>query len=136
MIFCEKNTEKGCVYLNYKELSPEGEKLLQEIIELSNSEKDNVEYWQKRFSQLSFQEDSQLRSVFKELKDCGYINTTWADDIPWVITVTNDGKNYEFYKKEEKRKEKKLSHREWKIAIVSALIGAAVGLIPWIISLL
>lgn len=37
---------------------------------------------------------------------------------------------------DQEKKVKKLSRREWKIAIVSAVVGALIGLIPTIISVL
>lgn len=38
--------------------------------------------------------------------------------------------------KEQDKKARKLSRREWKIAIISSIIGACIGLIPTIITLL
>lgn len=43
--------------------------------------------------------------------------------------------DFENWFKAEEKKEKKLSRREWKIAITSAVIGAIIGLIPTFISL-
>ena len=48
------------------------------------------------------------------------------------------GEAFEYYlveEKEARKEERKLSRREWRIAIVSAVIGAAIGLIPYIVSL-
>ena len=79
--------------MNYIELSPQGEKLLKEITELKNNKTDNAEYWDKRFELLSPDEDDLFRSTFGELKNCGYINTMWADNIPYVLSLTVDGTN-------------------------------------------
>ena len=38
----------------------------------------------------------------------------------------------EVWHKDRMREEKKLSFREWRIAIVSAVIGAIIGLLPWL----
>lgn len=43
---------------------------------------------------------------------------------------------FEKWLKAKDKKEKKLSRREWKIAITSAIIGAIIGLIPTFISFL
>lgn len=80
--------------MNYIELSPQGEELLQEILTLKKRKNDKSAYWHNRFDELSFDEDSLLRNVFKELKECGYIETQWADNIPYILTVTVDGTNY------------------------------------------
>ena len=122
--------------MTYQELSPQGEALLKEIIDLQTSGKDNAAHWNERFQNLSFQEESLLRDTFRELRECGYIKTKWADNIPYYLAVTVDGKNYEANKKAAKTAERKLSRREWKIAIVSAIIGGLVGLIPWICTLI
>lgn len=63
----------------------------------------------------------------------------------YIIPINVDGaylyrKNAEFdefekWLKEEIKNNKKMNRRDWIIAIVSGSIGAAVGLIPWIISL-
>ena len=44
----------------YEELSPQGEQLLAEIIELKNTGKDESTHWIKRFESLSFDEDTIL----------------------------------------------------------------------------
>lgn len=122
--------------MNYQELSPQGETLLKEIIGLQTSGKDNTAHWNKRLQNLSFQEENPLRDTFRELRECGYIKIRWADNIPYYLAVTVDGKNYEANKKAAKKAERKLSRREWKIAIISAVIGGLVGLIPWICTLI
>ena len=122
--------------MTYQELSPQGETLLKEIIDLLASDKDHAKHWHDRFDLLSFQEESLLRDTFRELRECGYINCQWADNIPYYLTVTIDGQNYAANKKAAKKAERKLSRREWRIAIVSAIIGGIVGLIPWIYTLI
>ena len=57
--------------MNYQELSPQGETLLKEIIDLQASGQDNAAYWSKRFDGLSMQQDTLLRDTFRELKECG-----------------------------------------------------------------
>lgn len=73
-------------------LSPQAESLLEEIIDLQKLPK--PDYWKKRFDKLSFDEDVRLRSVFRELHNCRFIDTRWADNIPYTIQVFNDGYNY------------------------------------------
>lgn len=122
--------------MNYQELSPQGETLLKEIIDLQASGQDNASYWSKRFDRLSMQDDTLLRDTFRELKECGYVHIQWADNIPYYLSLTVDGKNYFTNKKAAKKAERKLSRREWRIAVISAIIGGMVGLIPWICTLI
>lgn len=42
--------------------------------------------------------------------------------------------DFDAWHKDKLREERQLSRREWRIAIISSFIGAAVGLIPFIIS--
>lgn len=115
----------------FEELSPNAEKLLQEIIDHRN-EKGNCdsEYWQKRFHALAFAEDTRLRSLFKELQESEMISVRWADNCPYFLCLLDKGLSYKDMKKIRDKQAKKLSRREWRIAIASAIIGALVGLIP------
>lgn len=122
--------------MQFNELSKEAEHLLQEIIEYNQKLSEEYGYWLHRFENLSFNDDSRLRSVFKEVKDAGLIHLQWGDGIPYFIEITNAGYTYFDTKKELLKKQKKLSRREWIIAIVSAIIGGAVGLIPYLLSFL
>ena len=122
--------------MTYQKLSPQGEALLKEIIDLQASDKDNAAHWNERFQNLSFHEENLLRDTFRELRECGYIKVQWAESIPYYLAVTVDGKNYMANKKAAKKAERKLSRREWRIAIISAIIGGLVGLIPWVCTLI
>lgn len=121
----------------FEEVSPQAESLLKDIVENQNANgRSNNDYWRTRFDSLSYEEDAAIRSVFKELKEAEMVTASWADDMPYRITILNKGLHYFEEKKKALKTEKKLSHREWKIAIVSAIIGAVIGLIPTIIQLL
>ena len=122
--------------MNYQELSPQGETLLKEIIDLQASGQDNAAYLSKRFDVLSMQQDTLLRDTFRELKEYGYVHIQWADNIPYYLSLTVDGQNYFTNKKAAKKTERKLSRREWRIAVISSIIGGMVGLIPWICTLI
>lgn len=61
--------------------------VLEEILE--NESKSN--YWKDKFNNLSTREDAILRGCFKELKDAGLVNVTWADNLPYSIQVLKDG---------------------------------------------
>ncbi len=108
--------------MNYQELSPQGETLLKEIIDLQASGQDNAAYWSKRFDGLSMQQDTLLRDTFRELKECGYVHIQWADNIPYYLSLTVDGHNYFTNKKAAKKAERKLSRREWRVDVISGII--------------
>lgn len=86
--------------------------------------------------ELSLRADTLLRDTFRELRECGYVHIQWADNIPYYLSLTVDGQNYFTNKKDAKKAERKLSRREWRIAVISAIIGGMVGLIPWICTLI
>lgn len=56
-----------------------------------------------------------------------------------LFTLMGDYNGFEAFRKwakEQDKKAKKITRREWKIAIISAIIGAVVGLIPTFLQLL
>ncbi len=74
-----------------------------------------------------------------EKKYVAGIDATTMEDLEplYVFTgVLQKGKAYFEMKEKYEKEQKKLSHREWKIAIISAAVGAIIGLIPTIIQLL
>lgn len=108
-------------------LTPNTERLLREILDhrLENGTCD-IGYWAKRFEGLSFADDALLRSQFKQLADAKMIQTQWADDVPWVIIVLENGASY-FDQKEkiEKRKkeEKELADKQAQRLQASAIVS-------------
>lgn len=81
-------------------------------------------------------------TAITHLIEKGYVNaietTTLSDKEKnfTLIGITQKGKTYFELKVKYERDQKQLSIREWKIAIVSAIIGAIIGLIPTIINIL
>ena len=73
-------------------------------------------------------------SVYSFLKRCENRKThqCW----PSIRTIGEAVRMSENNKKAAKKAEKKLSRREWRIAVISAIIGGMVGLIPWICTLI
>ena len=123
--------------MNFSPLSPNAEKLLQEILDnrLENGICDE-DYWKKRFEQLVFAEASLLQSTFSELEKAAMISMRWADNYPYYLVVLNGGASYFEIKKrvEKKEKDDKKSSRLHDLLMV--LIGAAfTGLLDLIIRL-
>lgn len=86
-------------------LTKASESLLREILEhrYGNGNCD-TSYWKNRFESLDSAEDVLLRSLFKELREYGAINTKWADNYPYILIVLGKG---EFYFDELKREEQR-----------------------------
>lgn len=79
----------------FKELTYQGEELLKEILEVNEYDCDRQEeYWHNKFSELTDNEDTRLRSVFSELEYNELLKIMWADDIPYIIDVNNYGYTY------------------------------------------
>ena len=72
-----------------------------------------------------------VKQGYVEGRDC----TTFSDIEPRyvLIRITQKGKSYFELKAKYEKEQKKLSQREWAIAISSAVLGALVGSVPTII---
>jgi hypothetical protein len=72
----------------------------------------------------------------------GYVEgsacTTLSNTEPMYVLmgITQKGKSYFAQKELYEKEQKKLSQREWKIAIISAVLGALIGLLPAIIPII
>ena len=82
-------------------------------------------------------EESYLRyqDILALLEERGYLHNVNADNF---IMYYKDVSLYDFemWLKDQMKERKKVKRREWIIAIVSALVGAVIGLIPTIINFL
>ena len=55
--------------------------LLQQLLEGDNS----VEYMQSLYKEMDNKSDNRLRAMMRDLKEKGYIITSWADNVPYYI---------------------------------------------------
>lgn len=74
-----------------KKLSQQSKQLLDEILKADNP----ADMLAKRFDGLSAKEDDELRSVIRELREQGYINVQWADNVPYHVTINNSARTYD-----------------------------------------
>lgn len=77
-------TPDGINYFNdkKKQIFPKNSMdLLQQLLEQDNP----VEYMRYLFMNLDHKSDSRLRAMMRDLKEKGYIITSWADDLPFSI---------------------------------------------------
>lgn len=106
----------------FEYLDKESEELLQKILRMDNVVNENIR-----------------GTAIEHLVINGYLAGVSARSLSdmepvYVLTgITQKGKTYFELKKKHEKEKRKLSRREWRIAIISAIIGALVGLIPSII---
>ena len=81
------------------------------------------------------EEDVRLNDVILLLTTLGYIQSMDISGTNLLRKIGNFD-DFEAWHKDRVREERKLSVREWKIAIMSAVIGAIIGQIPNIFSFL
>ena len=98
-------------------ISKEAENLLFEIIEHES----DGNHWAERFEAADHREDTILRGCFKELKDNQLVDTKWADNIPYIITVLKDGYLYQQHKEEQERAERELTMSEFEKKLAGLL---------------
>lgn len=83
--------------------------------------------------QLSDEDALRYQDVLRLLEMRGYILDLKIDNVNWYRKMAEwDG--FEEWLKEESKEERRTTRREWTIGIVCAVAGAAVGLIPYIVS--
>lgn len=108
--------------MDFQYLDKESENVLQSLLEKDSIFNENIS-----------------GTAIENLVNQGYINgndcRTLSDLEPKyvLIDITQKGKTYFEMKQKYEKEQKKLSHREWEIAIISAIIGAIIGLIPSIV---
>lgn len=112
-------------------LTKGAESLLQEIIEHRNENGIvDADYFFKKLEAMNQAEKDLYRSYFKELSDYDLAKTRWADNGPYMISLTSAGMEYFEQKKaaeQEERKEKRSSrwHDVW-VAAIGAVFGGIV----------
>ena len=80
-------------------------------------------------------EQQRYKDMISLMEERGVIQrvNTWGRTI---YTIVGDMDAFEQWVKAENKKARKLSRREWRIAITAAVIGSAVGLLPTVIRFL
>lgn len=85
--------------------------------------------------QLSDEDALRYQDVIFLLEERGYLHNIRADGVNWYVKLA-DFDGFEEWLREEIKESKRMSRREWTIGIVCAVIGAVIGLIPYIVTLL
>ena len=87
----------------------------------------------ERFLSMGDEDYARLKDTLSILCELEYIRPIEIDGAHMFVKL-GDFKDFERWHADRVREEKKLSRREWRIAIISALVGGFVGLIPFVIS--
>lgn len=82
---------------------------------------------------LSIEDYVRLHDTLVILETLGYIQDMDVSN-GYLFRKIGNFNDFEAWQKDRAREEKRLSRREWRIAIVSAIIGAVGGFFPTIIS--
>ncbi len=112
-------------------LTKGAESLLQEIIDHRNENGIvDADYFFNKLEAMNQADDEIYRSCFKELSDYDLAKTHWADNGPYMISLTSAGLEYFEQRKsaeKEERKEKRSSrwHDVW-VAAIGAVFGGIV----------
>ena len=88
----------------------------------------------QRDLKLSDEDALRYQDVLLLLENRGYIHDFNVDGVNWY-RIMADLNGFEEWLNEEIRESKRITRREWNIGIVCAVIGAAIGLIPFVVSL-
>lgn len=76
--------------MSFKKLPSNSKKLLDEIIEAANP----LEMLCKRFNAASQKEDDEIRNILRELRQQGYIEIIWANNLPYKVIINNSARTY------------------------------------------
>ena len=76
--------------MDFKKLPLNSHKLLDEILQADNPS----EMLCSKFKGLAHREDEELRGIIRELREEGYINVKWADNLPYWVSINNSARTY------------------------------------------
>ncbi len=105
---------------------------------LSKDEMKSISEIQEKLSSQPFfsgPEQQRYKDMISLMEERGVIQrvNSWGRTL---YTIVGDMGVFEQWVKAENKKAKKLSRREWRIAITAAVIGSAVGLLPTLVRFL
>ena len=90
-------------------------------------------YGDERFISMNDEDYARLKETLSILTMLEYIRPIEINGMHSFVKLGNF-KDFDRWHDDRVREEKKLSRREWHIAIIGALVGGLVGLIPFFVS--
>lgn len=76
--------------MGFNRLPSNSEQLLVELVQSENP----TQVLLNRFEQASQKEDDELRSILRELRQYGYLDIKWADNVPYFVILNNSARTY------------------------------------------
>ena len=76
--------------MGFNRLPSNSEQLLVELVQAENP----TQVLLNRFGQASQKEDDELRSILRELRQYGYLDIKWADNVPYFVILNNSARTY------------------------------------------
>lgn len=76
--------------MKFTKLPSNSEKILLELVQAENPTQALI----TQYEGISIQEEQVLDGIVRELKEYGYINVEWADNMPWIVTLNNSARTY------------------------------------------
>lgn len=76
--------------MGFIKLPSNSEKILLELAHADNP----TQALNAHYDSCSIQEKRVLDGIVRELKECGYINVKWADNMPWIVSLNNSARTY------------------------------------------
>lgn len=76
--------------MEIRKLSSNSEKLLLEIVQAKNP----TQALNTKYDGVSIQKRHELDSIVRELKEYGYMDVKWADNMPYIVTLNNSAHTY------------------------------------------
>ena len=77
--------------MEFRKLPNNSRKLLAEIVQAENP----TQFLCDCFNGASKKEADELRGILHELREFGYVSVEWADNKPYLVTLSNAGRTYE-----------------------------------------
>ena len=76
--------------MGFIKLPSNSEKILLELVHTDNP----TQALNAHYDSCSIQEKRVLDGIVRELKECGYINVKWADNMLWIVSLNNSARTY------------------------------------------
>lgn len=122
--------------MGFIKLPSNSERILLELAEAENPTQSLNSYYENA----TIQTKNELDAIVRELKEYGFINVKWADNMPWIVTLNNSARTYseqlaeyELQKEAQEQQETKvkniifISHRSTDKDIADMIVDFFVG---------
>lgn len=76
--------------MGFSKLPANSKQLLDELVAADNP----TQFLQNRFEAAASREDDELRGIIRELRQERYLDIEWADDIPYIVVLSNLARTY------------------------------------------